>query len=125
MAKIEARAALRGGVALLSALWIAYTIHQEFFDVDPDQFGFKSPEVEAEMKTCVGTFQERYLCKEAIIIAKQHESFLDWLQSALLILGPPLAASALLARFEPPPRPPDDLPWQGRRPIPIRRFRVR
>ncbi len=79
-------------------IWIAVTFYQEFLDVDPDQYGFRSSEVESRMKACGGSFQQRYDCKEAIIIAKGHDSFLLWVEKSALVLGPPLILAFLLNR---------------------------
>jgi hypothetical protein len=81
-----------------SVLWIAATFYQQFLEADPGKFGFRASEVEARMKTCGGSFQQRYDCKEAIIIAKGHDSFLLWVEKAALVLAPPLLLAFLLTR---------------------------
>jgi hypothetical protein len=95
---VKGRMMLKWLAAIVSVIWISVTFYQEFLDVDPDQFGFRSPEVAAQMKACNGTFQQRYDCKEAIIIAKGDDSFLLWVEKALLILAPPLIVVFLLNR---------------------------
>lgn len=99
-----------------SALWVAMTIYQEFFDVDPDQFGFKSPEVEAQMSSCGGTFKQRYDCKEAAILAKGRDSFLIWMWKVTIILGPPIALVVLFQLAERGRRPEDEQEVRRHRP---------
>jgi hypothetical protein len=95
---MNTRMVLKWIAIVASVIWIAVTFYQEFLDVDPDQYGFRSAEVEARMKSCGGSFQQRYDCKEAIIIAKGHDSFLLWVEKAALVLGPPLILAFLLNR---------------------------
>jgi len=71
------------------ALWMTVTVYSQFFDVDPNQYGFRSPEIEQKMKNCSGSFEQRYKCKEALIIEKGHDSFLIWISKMALIFGPP------------------------------------
>lgn len=61
----------------------------QFFDVDPNQYGFRSPEIEQKMKNCAGSFEQRYKCKEALIIEKGHDSFMIWIAKMALVFGPP------------------------------------
>ncbi len=96
---VDTYKAIRWVAVLASTVWICLTIYQEFIDVDPTQYGFKSAEVEARLKSCAGSFQQRYDCKEAVIIAKGHESFLIWIEKVALILGPPIIVAALLNRL--------------------------
>lgn len=91
------RTVLKWIAGLASIIWIALTFYQEFLDVDPNQYGFRSPDVEARMKTCNGSFQQRYDCKEAIIIAKGYASFLVWGEKTALILLPPLLLAFLIS----------------------------
>lgn len=95
---MNTRMVLRGIAIAASVVWIAVTFYQEFLDVDPDQYGFRSADVETRMKSCGGSFQQRYDCKETIIIAKGHDSFLLWVEKAALVLGPPLILVFLLNR---------------------------
>jgi hypothetical protein len=108
-----------------SILWIAATIYQGFFAVDPTQFGFRSTEVEARMKSCGGSFQQRYDCKEEIIIAKGYDSFLLWVEKATLVLAPPLILGLFFNRTgrEKPPK--IEQNFEIRRPSSIAKRRVR
>lgn len=87
---------MRGFAMAASIVWMAATFYLSFLDVDPDQFGFRSDDVESQMKTCGGSFQQRYDCKEAIIISKGHDSFLLWAEKGCLILVPPVLLMALV-----------------------------
>ncbi|MDR3438150.1 hypothetical protein [Telmatospirillum sp.] len=92
------RTMLRWFAMLACAIWMGATFYLEFLDVDPDQFGFRSSDVESQMKSCGGSFQQRYDCKEAIIIAKGYDSFLIWTEKVCLILVPPVLVVYLLNR---------------------------
>jgi hypothetical protein len=87
---IRTQSGLRRAAMAVSVVWIGLTFYQEFVDVNPDKYGFRSPEVEAQMHTCSGTFQQRYECKEAAILAKGRSSFIVWMEKVVVILGPPL-----------------------------------
>ena len=103
-------------VTLVCTLWMVGALYVQFIAVNPDQYGFRNPVIEQEMQNCAGSFEQRYNCKEALIIAKGHASFLIWLGKMALVLGPPVVVWNLLrlaARprraeeapdlFEPPP----------------------
>lgn len=92
------RSVLKWIASVASVIWIGATLYQEFLDIDPTEFGFRSAEVEARMKACGGSFQQRYECKEEIIIAKGHESFLVWVEKATFILAPPVILALLFNR---------------------------
>lgn len=93
------RSTLKWIAVTASIIWMSLTFYQEFLDADPDQYGFRSADVETQMKACGGTFQQRYDCKEAIIIAKGHASFLIWTQKTALILLPPIILALLVGRM--------------------------
>ncbi|PKU25072.1 hypothetical protein [Telmatospirillum siberiense] len=95
---LNTRTVLKSTAIVASVIWISVTFYQEFLDVDPEDYGFHATEVEARMKGCGGSFQQRYDCKEAIIIAKGRESFLVWVKKTTLILAPPLLLAFLLNR---------------------------
>jgi hypothetical protein len=108
-----------------SVIWIAITFYQEFLEVDPNQYGFRSTEVESRMKACSGTFQQRYDCKEAIIISKGYDSFKLWSEKVSLILGPPLLLFFLVNRAYRPDRPSKAKGHLVRRPPPVAKRRVK
>jgi hypothetical protein len=115
---------LKGLGLTVSILWMALTIFQAFFDVDPNQYGFKAAEVEARMQACGGSFQQRYECKEAIMLAKQRAGFVGWLEKVAVIFSPPLLLALLIGRVDSrPPRVETD--YFSRTPSPISRRRVR
>jgi hypothetical protein len=86
---------------VVSALWIIVSMYVAFFDVDPDQYGFKSPEVDAGMESCGGSFKQRYHCKESLILTKHRQSFVLWIEKVAIILGPPLLLGFLIRRISP------------------------
>lgn len=98
MQTTDKRTAIKWLTTILSGLWMAWGIWLQFFNVDPTNFGFRSAEVEARMQECGGTFQQRYECKEAIILAKGHDSFVIWLEKVGFILGPPLLLAYVVGR---------------------------
>ena len=108
MDSTDSRTKLRWIAMAVSALWISYTLYSEFFAVDPTQYGFKSPEIEQDMKSCTGDFQTRYKCKESLIIDKGHESFIIWMGKMGLIFGPPLALFGALRLMSRNPNDDDD-----------------
>lgn len=102
--QLNFRTILKIFATAISTLWIGVTVYSEFFDVDPDQYSFKSPEVEQRMKACSGSFHERYRCKEDAIIDKGQEGFVIWLEKVGLVFGPPFVLFGLvrlLARQRP------------------------
>lgn len=82
------------GIAI--AAWLGVTIYQEFIIVDPDQYSFMSADVQAQMKSCGGSYQQRYECKDAIIRAKGQRSFGIWLEKVAVIFLPPAGLWALV-----------------------------
>lgn len=98
MAEIDKPTALKWAGTVASILWITFSIYTAFFDVDPDQYGFKSPEVEARMQACGGTYKQRYECKEQAILAKHRKSFMLWMEKVVVIIAPPLLLAYLIRR---------------------------
>lgn len=98
MAEMDKPTLLKWTGTIVSIFWITFSIYTAFFDVDPDQYGFKSPEVEAKMQSCGGTYKQRYECKEAAILAKHHKSFVLWMEKVVVIIGPPLLLAYLIRR---------------------------
>ena len=105
-------------------VWVSVMFYVEFLTIDPNDYGFLAPDVAEQMDNCAGTFQQRYDCKEALIIRKGQRSFVIWMGKVALILGPPIVLASLLSystkrrandmpdNFEPPP-------------VPIARYRVK
>ncbi|HVI49863.1 MAG TPA: hypothetical protein VM661_01490 [Candidatus Sulfotelmatobacter sp.] len=96
MEKWDYRTVLNWVATAVCALWMGVTVYSQFFDVDPNQYGFRSPEIEQKMKNCSGSFEQRYKCKEALIIEKGHDSFLIWISKMALVFGPPAILLALV-----------------------------
>jgi hypothetical protein len=107
-----------------SAVWIVLSVYQEFLDIEPARYGFKSPEVEARMRNCTGDFHQRYDCKEAAILAKGRDSFLIWMWKMVIVIGPP-AAVGLLINYALRDAPAEDSEYYVRPPPPVRKRRVR
>jgi len=94
--KWDYRTVLNWVTTTVCALWMGVTVYSQFFDVDPSQYGFRSPELEQKMKNCSGSFEQRYKCKEALIIEKNNDSFLIWISKMALVFGPPAIVLALV-----------------------------
>lgn len=77
-------------------LWMGAAVYFQFFSVDPDQYGFRSPEVERQIQNCGGSFEQRYKCKDTLIIQKERGSFMIWVLKMVLVFGPPAALLALV-----------------------------
>lgn len=96
MDKWDYRVVLNWVATAVCALWMGVTVYSQFFDVDPNQYSFRSPEIEQRMKNCAGSYEQRYKCKEALIIEKGHDSFLIWISKMALVFGPPAILLALV-----------------------------
>ena len=96
MDKWDYRVVLNWVATAVCALWMGVTVYSQFFDVDPNQYSFRSPEIEQKMKNCAGSYEQRYKCKEALIIEKGHDSFLIWISKMALVFGPPSILWALI-----------------------------
>ena len=118
------RAAIRWGISIASALWIVVTVYQEFIEADPDQYSFKSPEVQSQLQSCGGNFHQRYDCKEAAVLAKQRASFLIWLEKVCVTFGPPLGLF-LLVRYSSSRQRVKPTAFGTKRPPPIIKRRTR
>lgn len=115
MGKWDYRTILNWVATAVCALWMGVTVYSQFFDVDPDQYSFRSPELEQKMKNCSGSFEQRYKCKNDLIIEKGRDSFLIWLSKMALVFGPPAILWSLIGvatrqrekgridEFSPPP----------------------
>jgi len=87
-----------GWVAL--AVWLGLAINHEILQQDPSQFGFRNPEVEAEMKNCTSEdMRLRYECKEQVILASQRRLFLEASGRAVLIFLPPILVWLIARRL--------------------------
>jgi hypothetical protein len=122
---MNTRSILKWIALIASAIWMSVTTYQEFLDVDPTQFGFRSSEVEAQMKGCGGSFQQRYDCKEEIIIAKGYESFLVWVEKSTFVLGPPLMLALVLGWSSRDKAPNPERSFDAKRPLSVAKRRVR
>jgi len=119
------RKVLKWAATAVSAVWIGITVYSEFLNVDPDQYSFKSPDVEQRMRACGGTFQERYRCKEDAMIDKGQEGFIAWLEKIGLMFGPPFALFALVRTVSRPRTSDEPEAFMVPPPSNIARYRVR
>ena len=113
--------ALRILLILTSLVWIAGSIWLVFVNAPDDAFLTKeSPEILDRMdRECVGSYQERYNCKNSIAIEASNHAFWEgFIRFVIVVSGPILGASYygwLVTRQPPlPPRPiqHDDLDWK-------------
>lgn len=85
---------------LACAGWLAISINYLIFQTDPDQFSFRSPEVEAEMKNCTSEdMHQRYSCKEQAILSHERLKFVQALVPTALVFAPPLLVWLLARRL--------------------------
>ena len=107
-------------LTILSLVWLAGVGWVAFGRIPPDEvLTPNSPEVHERMRDeCAGNFQERYDCKESIIVQTSQSTFANLsLRLAFVVLGP-LAAAAGFAAFCRPdpeaPRPTEevDMSWK-------------
>jgi hypothetical protein len=85
---------------LACAGWLAISINYLIFQSDPDQFSFRSPEVEAEMKNCTSeNMHQRYSCKEQAILSHERLKFVQALAPTALVFAPPLLVWLLARRL--------------------------
>lgn len=79
---------LLSGVCLA---WAALAGWNLFLNVPEDSLlHHKSAIVKERMERCQGTFQQRYDCKEAIVIEAQRETFMNMLGRTAIIVVPAL-----------------------------------
>lgn len=69
---------------------MAVTIAQEFFLADFSNYGYRNQEMELKMQACSGTFQQRYDCKNQLIVDKGYSDFLLWIGKVIWIFVPPM-----------------------------------
>jgi hypothetical protein len=104
----------------ISLIWLALGSWLAFFALPPDEVQtINSPEVKDRMRDeCSGTFQERYRCKEAIILQIGQDSFANMTLRLVLVVSVPLLAAVAyhtLCRPDPIHRLPsmdDSLAWK-------------
>ncbi|MDY0243044.1 MAG: hypothetical protein RBR34_12805 [Rhodospirillaceae bacterium] len=135
MAQPRPRLSIRSAVTFISVIWILATAYQEFFAGNFHEFGFRTPEMVEKLNACTGTFSERYVCKDGLIIAKGQEDFLVWVEKAVWVFAPPALLFAFLGLFrrgvqkisDPGKNRPDGGSRSGNQPPPtdISRWRVR
>jgi hypothetical protein len=85
---------------LACACWLAVTINYLIFQRDPDQFSFRAPVVEAEMKNCTSEdMHQRYSCKEQAMLSHERLMFVEALIPTALVFAPPLLVWLLARRL--------------------------
>lgn len=92
---------LRTLAVIFGLAWAGLFGYAEFFIADFEA-GTRSPEVWRKMETCSGSFQERYDCRSAILLADQRSSVLVLFKKSLIVFGPPIMLGFLVS-------------WTGRR----------
>jgi len=104
----------------ISLIWLALGTWLAFFALPPDEVQtINSPEVKDRMRDeCSGSFQERYRCKEAIILEIGQDSFANMTLRLVLVVSVPLLAAVAyhtLCRPDPVTRLPipDTVAWRS------------
>ena len=112
---------LRVILVVVSVIWIAATIWIAFVNAPPDAFLTKeSPEVLDRMdRECVGSYQQRYDCKNSIAIEASNHAFWEGaIRFTMVLIGPLLAGAYfgwVVAKQPPPVSHPikhDDMEWK-------------
>lgn len=99
MAQSRPRLSIHSVATFISVIWILVAAYQEFFADSFSEFGFRTPEMTEKLNTCTGTFSERYVCKDGLIIAKGQEDFLVWVEKTVWVFAPPALLFAFLGLF--------------------------
>ncbi|CAA7615010.1 conserved hypothetical protein [Candidatus Terasakiella magnetica] len=80
-------------VSCACILWLAVAGWMFFSDLPPEIFdNHTSKTMQERMKSCEGSFQKRYDCKQALLLAGERWGFAVALDRLVLICAPPLAA---------------------------------
>jgi len=101
--------------------WAAISGYILFTDLPDDAvLHHKSEAVKEKMRECEGSFQQRFDCKEAIVLETGRKTFWNMSERLLFVTVPAVAAglagAAVIRRIpeDRPPRPADDLDWKSR-----------
>ena len=88
------RTRLIWSVRIGSLSWMAVAGYLLFVPFGTEVAHHNSPEVKDRMASeCLGSFKDRYDCKEAIIVRSGQETFIAMAWRFLLVIVPPLGAS--------------------------------
>lgn len=80
-------------LAVLSLLWLAGSGWLQFSSLaETETKTFASTEVKERMKECDGSFQQRYECKEAIVIETHRTTFWNLTGRVAVVGLPPILA---------------------------------
>ncbi|MEO0034899.1 MAG: hypothetical protein RLZZ501_922 [Pseudomonadota bacterium] len=75
----------------LCLLWIGWGVWSQFLSLPADELeNHSSLSVRDRLSDCTGTFQQRYDCKNAIVIATDRGNFFNVIGRILIIVLPPL-----------------------------------
>lgn len=107
-----------GGVCLL---WMALAGWLQFSDLSENEIQtHASTAVKERMRDCEGTFQQRYECKEAIVIQSSRETFYTVTIRIIIVALPPILLGVAFPFMFPRRRPvihrqvEDDDAWKQR-----------
>ncbi|TAN56768.1 MAG: hypothetical protein EPN26_03355 [Rhodospirillales bacterium] len=81
----------------VSLVWIVWAGWQQFAALPEDAVQHHGSEVVKDrMKDCEGSFQQRYQCKEAIVIQSGRDTFNNMVLRLAIVFGPPFLLGILL-----------------------------
>mgnify|MGYP001809779347 CR=1 FL=1 len=84
----------KGGKAVATALcllWIGWGVWTQFLSLPDEEIeNHSSLSVKDRMSDCIGTFQQRYECKNAIVIETDRHNFFNAVGRLVLIVLPPI-----------------------------------
>lgn len=96
----DERLRLVWGVRIASLAWMAMAGYLLFVTFGIDPAHHSSAEVKDRMAAeCLGTFKDRYDCKEAIIVKSGQETFIAMAWRFLLVIVPPMAVTFWLPGY--------------------------
>ncbi len=119
---------LRALALVFGLAWAGLFGYAEFI-LDDITSGTQNPEVIARMERCIGTFQQRYDCRQKILLEDNRKSASELIASVLLVFGPPVALGFLVgwagSRFDRPLVPRDARRHNVKTDSPFKASRVR
>lgn len=115
----QKRATAKRFLTAISLVWLVLGSWLAFFALPPDEVQtINSPQVQDRLRDeCSGSFQQRYRCKESIILSVGQDAFANMALRLVLVVSIPLLAAVVyhtLCRPDPVHRlsDVDDLAWK-------------
>jgi len=79
------------GLYTVCGLWMAWALWSQFLSIPTGEVeNHSSLSVKERMSDCAGTFQQRYDCKNNIVIETDRTTFLNMVGRIIIVVLPPL-----------------------------------